>query len=211
MDFSEFLGKMQKLLTKFEQGDLFGNKEVFVEKSEKFCEEFLMAQGYSVGRPHKYPPISIKSADDLIKMYYSSMRNIFPRHLWAYYNEKQDRAIAKTFIESRAKADGVSYEVALKQCSLIIQTVLDRTDVFKFETAPSFGIFGQAEMGWITERAVRIINKQIAKDEEAATERRSEELTRKIEAEMPHKGLSLQELEEITKRLEDQYGKKEKR
>lgn len=210
MEFSEFLGKMQKLLSAFEQGDLFGNKEVFTEKSTKLCEDFLLAQGYSIGKPHKYP-VKIETSDDLIKMFYSGMRNIYPNHLWSYYDEKQDRAIAKAFVEKRAQDDCVSHQTALQQCGLIIQTVFARPDVFKFETAPSFGIFGQAEMGWITDRAVSIINKQIAKDEALATERLCDKLTEEIEEKTPNKGLSLEELESITKKLEDKYGKKEER
>ena len=138
------------------------------------------------------------------------MRNIFPRHLWSYYDEKQDRAIAKAFVEKRIKDDCITKDTALQQCGLIIQTVLGRPDIFKFETAPNFGIFGQAEMGWITRRAVEIINKQIALDEATAAERLNEKMTNIIEEKNPHKGFSLEELKAISRDLEDKYGKKER-
>jgi len=106
------------------------------------------------------------------------------------------------------QADRISYKNAMQQCALIVQTVLRTPDVFKFESPPTFGVFGQAEMGWVTERAIRIINDQINKDEVIATERAIDEMTERIE-EKYTMGYSLEELAACQKKLEGQYGKKE--
>jgi len=209
MDFDGFLGKMQRLMSRAEQGDMFGDKRALAKGMTELCEEFLKAQGYSIGKPHQYP-LPIKQIDDLLKQWYTGIRPKFPNHLWSHSDEKQDRAIAKAFVERRAKEDCISRETALQQCGLIIQTVLDRPDVFRFETAPTFGIFGQAEMGWITDRAIEIINKRIADYEAIETEKSVEEMTERIEKDFPNLGYSLEELQEMNKKLEEQYGKKER-
>jgi len=53
-----------------------------------------------------------------------------------------------------------------------------------------------------------LINKQIAKDEAAATERAADRMTESIE-EKYTMGHSLEELTACQKKLEEQYGKKE--
>ena len=208
MDFDEFLGKMQKLIVDAEQGQLFGGKDEFATSAAKTCVEYLKGQGYSVSPPHKYP-LEIKKLDELIAMFYGFIRNNYPRQMWSYPNGKKDRPIAKAFIERRMTDDGIDRKTALNQCGLIVRTVLSHPDIFKFEAAPSFGIFGQAKLGWITERALQIINDQIAKDEAAATERAVDAMTERIESKNTNMGYSLEELTEMNKRLEAQYGKKE--
>jgi hypothetical protein len=208
MDFDKFLGEMQKLITASQQGDLFGNKQAQAEKANKVCVEYLKGQGYSVGSPRRYP-VNIDSIDGLISTFYSYIRNIYPQQMWSH-EAPHDRAIAKAFVEARMKADGITRKVALQQCGLIIKVVLNRRDVFKFESAPSFGIFGQGEMAWLTERAVGLINKEIAKENERKNEKAAEEMTERIERQYKT-GHSLDELAAISKKLEAKYGKKENR
>lgn len=209
MDFDTFMGKMQRLIVASEQGDLFGDKSALVKKSTDLCADYLKGQGYSVGKPHEYP-IPINTLDELISTFYSFMRNIYPTQMWSNPKKKQDRAIAKAFVEGRMEQGGLDRKTALKQCALIIKTVFSRSDIFKFDTAPTFGIFGQGEMAWVTERAVQIINKQIVKEEAARNEKEIEEMTARIERDY-NMGYSLEELEAMSKNLEAQYGKKERK
>ena len=208
MGLDKFLDDVQKLIITSQQGDLFGNKTTLTKKSADVCVEFLKGQGYSVGPPISYP-VKITKLNELISLFYSFVRSTYQKHLWPYSNDKKDGAIAKAFVEGRMKDDMISYEVALQQCGSIVQTIFKRPDIFKFETAPSFSIFGQAGMGWVTERAVKLINGQIAKDKATATERAVEEMTKKIEENCPNVGYSLEELETIRKKLEGQNEKKD--
>lgn len=208
MDFSKFLGEMQKLLTASQQGDLFGNKGAMIENANKACVAYLKGQGYSVGRPNNYP-FNIKKADDLIGIFYCNVRASFPEHLWSTPNEKKDRTIAKAFVEKRMNDDGIDKQAALNQCGYIIDKIFKRSDVFKFDRPPNFGILGQAEMSWLTERAVQLINEEITKDRGIAAERKADELTKEIMEKYPKLGYSTDELEAMTKKLEGQYGKKE--
>lgn len=208
MHFAGFLDEVQKLITAFQQGDLFGDKATLVEKSAEVCVEFLKGQGYSIGLPNSYPAKIIKP-DELIAMFYGFVRDIYPKHLWSCSNGKRDRAIAKAFIERRMKEDNIDRKTAMNQCAFIIQTIFKRPDIFKFETPPTFGVLGQGEMGWLTERAVQLINKQVTKNEAIAVERAVDEMTKRIEE--TQIGYSLEELEAIRKKLEAKDGKKEKR
>jgi hypothetical protein len=207
MDFDEFLCEMQRLTVVSQQGDLFGNKETLIKESIEMCTKFLKGQNYSVRPPLSYPA-KINKLDELISIFYVFLNNTYEKHLLPSSNTKRDRAVAKAFVEKRMQADGISRKDAMQQCALIVQVVIRTPEIFKFETPPTFGIFGQAEMGWITERAIRIINDQITKNEVIATEKAIDEMTERIEKEYMM-GHSLEELTACHKKLEEQYGKEE--
>ncbi|RLG43554.1 MAG: hypothetical protein DRN81_06315 [Thermoproteota archaeon] len=210
MDFDKFLGGMQKLIAASQQADLFGNKEMFTEKSVTICVEFLKGLGYSIRPPMAYP-FKINKLDELIAMFYMLEKDIYDAHLLPYSNVKRDRAIAKSFVERRMKDDGISKSTAMQQCALIIRTVFRHPEIFKFETPPTFGVFGQGDMGWVTERAIQIINKDIAKEAVTAAERAANKMTEKIEEVYVDIGFSAEQLDAFRKRLEEQHGKKESR
>ena len=199
MDFDKFLGEMQKLITASQQGDLFGNKDVFIDKSVRICEEFLKASGFSVRRPMNYPN-KIKKPDDLIKLFYMLVEKNHEDYLSVSSNTSRDRAIAKAFVKHRIEDGNLDYNTALQQCGMIITQVFKRTDVFKFDTAPSFGIFGQGDMAWVTERAVQLINEDIKKEKEIFHKQTIDRMTEELEKESS--GISLEELEKIRARME---------
>lgn len=208
MDFDKFLGEMQKLITASQQGDLFGNKTVFTERTAEACVAFLKEHGYSVRPPMTYS-LKITKLDDLITTFYMLEKGIYDEHLLPYSNVKRDRAIAKSFVERRMQDDGITRKTALQQCGLIIQSVFRHPEIFKFETPPTFGVFGQAEMGWITDRAIQVINKDMAKEKAYADERAADKMTEKIEKVYTDIGYSAAQLDTLREKLEGQYGKKE--
>jgi hypothetical protein len=208
MKFDEFLSEIGKIVSASQQGDMFGNKQKVTEDSVELCAKFLRGQGFSVREPMAYP-VKIGKLDDLLTVFYGTLRGIYEANFIPYYNEKKDRAIAKKFVENRVEHDGVDYKTALQQCGLIIQTIFDHPDIFKFDTPPTFGIFGQAGMGWVTDRAVQIMNKKVAKDAATATERAANKMSEEIEKKCPKMGFSLDELQAIRNKLEVQNGKKE--
>jgi len=201
MDFDEFLGAMQKLITASQQADLFGNKKVFAERSAKAAAEFLKGEGYSVRPPINYP-VEITKLDELLSMFYGLLSDIYEPHLLPYSNKKKDRVIAKAFIEGRMETDKISKNAALRQCGLIIQTIFRHPKIFKFKTPPTFGILGQKEMGWITDRAIQLINKRIVKDKEISLKKAIDKMTENIEKNC-QMGYSLEELTSIQRKLEE--------
>ena len=190
MDFDAFLGEMQKLITASQQGDLFGNKKVFASKAMDTCEDFLKTNGYGVRKPIKYPD-NINRLDDLINLFYTLLKGKYPDYLTPYSNTQRDRAIAKKFVTNRMEQDNISRADALKQCGSIIRTVFNSPHIFKFESPPTFGIFGQAEMGWITDRSLQIINDSIKKDKATAAEKAADRMTKEISENYKDIGYSL--------------------
>ena len=203
---TEILDEMEKCLAALKQKDLIGPRFNWVDE---LCVEWLRYRSYSVRPPISYP-VKITKSDEIISMFYGFLNNTYEKHLLPPSNIKRDRAIAKSFIEKRMEADKISRKDAMQQCAMIVRIVLKTPEVFKFETPPTFGIFGQAEMGWVTERAVKIINEQITKDNVIAAEKAIDEMTERIEKKYKM-GHSLEELVAYQKKLEDQYGKKENR
>jgi len=207
MDFDKFLVEMQELITASQQGSLFGSENTHATTCRKACVEYLKGQGYSV-RPPMGHSVKIVKLDELLSVFYGFLGDIYDSHLLPPSNKKKDRAVAKAFVEGRMETDNISRGEALQQCGLIIKTIFKYLDVFKFENPPTFGIFGQAKMGWITERAVQLINKEITKEKELSLEKAVNKMTKNIERDC-QMGFSLDELTAIQKRLEDRNGKKE--
>lgn len=208
MDFDKFLDEVQVILAESQQANLFGDVSALKEQATKLCVTYLKGQGYRVGDPIK-SPVNISKLDDLLTVFYSYLRGIYPEHLCPAPNPKRDRAIAKRFVEKRMEADGLDKKSALQQCGYIIQTIFKHRDKFKFETPPSFGILGQGELSWIADRAVRIINQEANAAAAAVQEKVTADLTDQIEKNYTDMGYSSDELENMLGELEAQYGKKE--
>jgi hypothetical protein len=208
MKLNKFLSEMQKVITASQQGNLFGDTATLSKDATNLCITYLRSRGYSIGEPVDYP-IKISKLDDLIVVFYSYVRGSYEDHLWPTPNMPKDRAIAKKFVENRMKADGLDKEHAMQQCGYIIQTIFKNSDIFKFESPPTFGILGQGELAWITDRALQILNKVASKNMVAAQEKFIEDITEKIEKNYSDMGYSNEELEDMLKNLEEQYGKKE--
>jgi hypothetical protein len=208
MDFDAFLGEIQKLITRTQQGDLFGNKQAFADGAAEVCVEFLKNRGYSIRPPMAFPTQMTK-LDELVALFYALLQKNFESCLLPYTNIGRDRAIAKAFVAKRMEDDKIKRNDALQQCAMIIKTIFNRPDVFRFETPPSFGVLGQAEMGWITDRAVQIINKDTAKNRANADERAANQMTEEIEKRCKM-GLSLDQLKLLKEKVEEDNGKKEK-
>lgn len=160
---------------KSEQVTLFSSSE---EDLEKACITFLKSKGYRVTKPVEYR-FKIKSLDDLIKHFYLLLDSKHPEYVNVYRNIKRDRSIAKRFVDSRIEATGYSKELALAECGEIIATVFEHEKEFKFKHDISFGIFGQVKLGWITELAIKIMNKRLTEE----TELRLADRIKKIEEE----------------------------
>ena len=144
-------------LSEAQQETLFESQSINLEKA---CVDYLRYEGYSVRKPLIYP-YEIKKLNDLISLFYVSLSKQSKEEILIYKNEKQDLKLAKSFVESIQKTDGLSKQAAMKQCAAIIQIVFKNIDRFKFNIPLTFGIFGQQNMGWVTGLAIKIMNEEI--------------------------------------------------
>lgn len=131
---------------------------------EALCKEFLMELGYRVVRPLN-PRFKAARIDDLYNLFYERLKHYHP-DLAVYSNQSRDRAIASRFLKTRMEAGDVSKKYALGECAEIILTIFEHEDEFNFNLPLTFEMFGQINCGWITDKAIKIINTKKKKNEQ---------------------------------------------
>lgn len=129
------------------------------ESLAKVCKKFLIHMGYKVIDPMKYT-YNVKKLDDLFDLFYALLEYNHPELVDAHRNMNRDRALAKRFLDSRMDAGNLNKKQALCECAEIIKTVFDREDDFNFNLPLSFEMFGQQSAGWITKKAIYIMNSE---------------------------------------------------
>lgn len=127
------------------------------------CVEYLKNNGYRVLSPIKYR-YEIRDIDSLIDLFYDYLDSKDIEHVKVYRHLGRDRITAKRFVENRMVATGAKKSIALRECAEIITTVLDNQDKFKFKYGLTFSIFSQAKLGWVTDVAIRMLNKKIDRE-----------------------------------------------
>lgn len=127
------------------------------KKVAKVCKGFLIFMGYKVVDPIE-KTFNVKNINDLITLFYAYLDYKHPELADSHRNIKKDRAIAKRFLEARMEIGNLNKEYALDECAGIIKTIFDREPEFNFTIPLSFEIFGQQALGWITKKAVELMN-----------------------------------------------------
>lgn len=152
-------GAIKKALSETDQKSFLVPSEDEYNELIEACRSFLLYSGYKVIEPVKYS-YNIKKLDDLIDLFYAMLYNKHPE--WAGGNISWDRyrGTAKQFVGERMKSSGLSKERAMNECGEIIKTIFDYEKDFNFNRPLSFGIFGQKNCGWITDKAVQIMNRE---------------------------------------------------
>lgn len=200
----EIKKRIKDALVSEDQPSLFGSVKS-TEDLELACLEFLRFKGYKVSQPINYR-YKVTKLDDLVHFFYTLLNSKHPEYINVYRNMGRDRAIAKRFVENRIYATGYGEDIALRECAEIIATVFEYEKDFKFRTDINFGMFGQKNLGWITEKAVNIINKKTTKVSEEKTAQRIAE----IEIEQRDKyDLGFDDLDDILNRMEAEQDGKE--
>jgi hypothetical protein len=164
----EFLHAIDKGLSEAQQGTLFNSQSVSLENA---CVDYLRHKEYSVRKPLMYP-YEIKKLKDLPDLFHVLLSKYSEKAALIYRNEKQELKLSKSFVESIQKTDGLSKSTAMKRCATIIQIVFNNVERFNFTIPLTFGIFGQQNMSWVTELAIRILNEEINNQKELNVERK---------------------------------------
>lgn len=211
MSENEYIVNIRNAVSESDQNNLFEKGES--SQLVKACIEYLKFSGYKVVQLPKYI-YTIKSLDDLISFFYSMLELKHPGHVSDYRNIAENRAIAKRFVEARRKSSGISRKEALNECAEIIRTVFNHEHEFNFKYKMTLRLFGQDKFGWVTDKAIQIINKNLEVGYEELAESMRDEM---IDAQ-DKKDLGFGDLQEILDELEranvrkkeKSYGKKEK-
>lgn len=166
------------------------------------CTEYLKDNGYKIVKLPKYI-YTVKSLDELIAFFYSMMELKHPGTISDYRNIAENRAIAKRFVKARIVVSGFNKKEAFDECAEIIRTVFNYENEFKFKHKMTFRLFGQDKFGWVTDKAIQIINKNVEFDHEILAEKIREEM---IKAKGT-KGIGFGDLQDILNKLEKNNAK----
>lgn len=164
----------------------------------KACSALLESQGCMVRNRPAVAGI-VTNNKSLIQHYYSGLQFFFP-NLIPIIDEIKDETIAKQFVGTMMRNYSLNHKDALVMCSRIQSVVLRQNDKFNFteNIFQSYSIFGQAEMKWVTNKALSILN-SVQYNEEKLIFKADELARRYLEEHKPD--LGFENLEELTKDL----------
>jgi len=154
----KYYSAIKKGLAQTEQTSIFNTGSDY--DLIKACVSFLKEKGYGVKEPVECVVKDVDTIDKLIGYFYDRLRSERPEYRSVYVHEARDRMIAKRFIMKQKELSGLSEKAALKECVEIVKTVLDHYDEFHFKFQVNFSVFGNDKLGWVTDRAIEIINKK---------------------------------------------------
>jgi len=188
---------------KVSEPNMFGTP---LDKLLVLCEKLLVNHGYSVAEPIDFD-FKIKSSKDLIMMFYGLLHHKYPETMRNHINVKKDLRLAKQMYESRM-LNGVNKEIAFNECGEIIHTLFAYEKEFKLKyPIRDFGVLGQGNVGWITDKALQIMNSKLkAELEDLSEEKRKENLNM-----APKEERIFGDLEKIASNMEGNNGQKEER
>jgi len=193
-----------------DQQDLFGDKstdELQLEEAIRLVER----AGYRVARDaEEARKIAVESGWQVTEpilvndkvMTLKDLRNYFFMRLWTKYpnrykyyvdNIKNEFRLLRFFVESREEK-GLNRFNAIQQCVAIIDAIFDYEEEFNFKTPIDIRVIGQAKAGWITEKALQLVNNNILKSREKEAERRIAEMEDNREINLKEKAKELDEL-----------------
>ena len=143
----------------------------------KMAKEILIEAGYKVTKV--VTTTKFNTTKELKDYFYSRLYSKYPdRLIDKVDNIQRDMRIANDFIESRMLDNAIGKKIALQECVDIIDMIFDCEDEFMFKyPVVNIGILGQGKIGWITQKAIEILNRERYKE----ASRKSEELLIEIE------------------------------
>ena len=138
----------------------------------KACIEFLEHQGYKTIRCYYTYP-KIEKLNHLVELFDALMSHHHPDLIAPFRRRGVDMSIAKKFHEARMST-GLSKKQALLECAEIINTIFKYEGDFNFTMPLTFSMLGQANCGWITDKAIQLMNKKKAKDDDLRAKKAQE-------------------------------------
>lgn len=195
MEENKYIEDIKKAVSAFDQTVLFG--KLGTEELSEVCATYLKFKGYKVVKP-VVGKFNVKTLDELICFFYSLLDLKHPNYVNSYRNIVKDRVIAKKFVAARMNTSSSNKKEALNECTEIIKTIFNYENEFHFKYEIRFNIFGQGKMGWITDKAIQIINRELKYKREDEAEKRIEEMIKAQDT----SNLGFDNLQEILDKLE---------
>ncbi len=177
----------------------FIDPESGARKLLETCRSILVEADYKVLEPFDFSLNNINSHHDLITLFYGLMAAKNPDRIEATGNShgKRNLKISSLFLKSRMTSGNINRKIALLECAEIIKTLVDNLDSMKLEQDTlNFSIFGQSNLGWITDKAISILNKNTVIKSELRADQLADEYMNNAERET-RLGYDIEELNNI--------------
>jgi len=185
------------------QQDVFkpgmSSEEIKIEEAKKI----LIGAGYKIVEPLVVNE-SVNNLPKLLNYFYMRLFTICPdKQLTTIKNFQKDMKLIKKFVESRKI--NMNEQAAIQECIAIIDVIFDYTWEFNFKRPITIEVLGQVKSGWITEKAVFILNRELAKKDEEEAEKRIEEIQDVYEEKIDLKKTA-DRLDKIVAKIEENNG-----
>jgi hypothetical protein len=163
----------------------------------------LIKAGYKIVDPLVVNE-NVNNQSRLLNYFYMRLFTRYPeKQLTTIKNFQKDGKLISKFVEAR-KVD-MDEQAAIQECVAIIDVIFDYGYEFKFRHPITIGVLGQAKSGWITEKAVSILNRELVKKDEEEVERRMKEVEDGYEEKVDLKKTA-NRLDEILAKMEESNG-----
>ncbi len=180
-----------------------------VVKDREGAKELAIDQGYVVV---EYPIVGNDKVVTLI-----DLRNYFYARLWAKYpgrrsqhreNPAYELRMLRLFVES-LEGRGFSRMKATQYGVDIIDTIFVHENEFNFKMPIAMRVLGQGKSGWITSKAIEILDKKYDKNRELETKVKADLLEEFMAVELGLQTHVDENLDRILAGMEAKDGKKE--
>lgn len=164
-----------------------------VVRDAEEAKQLAIESGYQVTEPLLVND-KVVTLKDLRNYFFMRLWNKYPDRVKFYVNNiKSELRLIKLFVESREDT-GLNRFNAIQQCVAIIDTIFDHEEEFNFKQPIDIKVIGQAKSGWITEKALQIINNKLLAEKEKLIERKIKEMENEIKIDLVERSKELSDL-----------------
>lgn len=164
-----------------------------VARDAEEAKQIAVEAGWQVTEPILVND-KVVTLKDLHSYFFMRLWTKYPER-YKYYvsNIKNELRLIRLFVESREKT-GLNRFNALQQCVAIINAIFDHEEEFNFKNPIDMRVIGQAKAGWITEKALQIVNNKLLNQREEDAERKIAEIEDNKKIDLREKARKLDEL-----------------
>lgn len=159
-EYSRHIRALQNALEELEKPNFLMPDEARFQSVLRECALLLKDNNYVV-RVIPEIMIDVKNLRGLVALFYNELTHFHPNTI-QYRDENSDLRIAKLLVNKLMEITSVKRSLAIAFAAELVRILFRHEKEFSFEPGSlySFRIFGQAKMSWITEKAIRIYNRE---------------------------------------------------
>ena len=172
-----------------------------VVKTKEESKDLAIEHGYAVSEP-RIVNEQVVTLKDLRNYFFMRLWTKYPGRQTHYYeNWQQELRMMRLFVEA-IELRGLNRSSAIQRGIEIIDTIFNYEEEFRFKSPISIRVLGQGKAGWITGKAIEILNKQLEKRVESEMRQRADRLEDELAQELELQTYMDKNLDKIIASLE---------